>query len=93
MYSLLKNATHLVQPADVGLFGSMKKSWYSSIREYNQKNPNADINKKNFCSVFKSTWENVMRPAILIMAFRKSGVYSLDKEKVLESVLLMVLNP
>ena len=34
MYSLLKNATRLVQPADVGLFGIMKKSWYSSVREY-----------------------------------------------------------
>ena len=27
LYALFKNATHLVQPADVGLFGPMKKSW------------------------------------------------------------------
>ena len=30
--SLLQNATHLVQPADVGLFGPMKKSWYKAVR-------------------------------------------------------------
>ena len=33
MYSVLKNAIHLVQPDDVGLFSIMKKSWYSSVRE------------------------------------------------------------
>ena len=62
MYSLLKNATHLVQPADVGLFAIMKKSWYSSVREYNQKNPNADVSKKNFCSVLKPTWKMLCVP-------------------------------
>ena len=58
LYALLKNATHLVQPADVGLFGPMKKSWYKSVREFSQRNPNSDINKRNFCSVFKWTWED-----------------------------------
>lgn len=31
LYALLKNATHIVQPADVGLFGTVKKSWYKSV--------------------------------------------------------------
>lgn len=43
LYALLKNATHLNQPADVGVFGAMKQSWYKNVR-----NPNTDINKRNF---------------------------------------------
>ena len=37
LYALLKNATHFVQPTDVGLFGPLKKSWYKSVREFSQR--------------------------------------------------------
>ncbi len=60
----------------------MKQTWYKHVRIYNQQNPNTDITKKNFCSVFKSTWEEVMRPSILVDAFRKSGVFPLDRSKI-----------
>ena len=32
LYSFLQNVTHLVQPADVGLFGRLKKSWFKKVR-------------------------------------------------------------
>ena len=82
IYALLKNATHLVQPADVGLFGAMKQSWYKNVRRYSQQNPNTDITKKNFSSIFKKTWEDTMRPSILVDAFRKSGVYPLNRQQI-----------
>ena len=88
LYSLLQNATHLVQPADVGLFGPMKKSWYKAVRLFAQRNPNTDINKKNFCSVFKATWEEVMSPSVLVSAFRKSGIYPLDRKQISNERLL-----
>lgn len=52
LYLLLKNATHLVQPADVGRFGPMKKA---CIKRYENilKAIQTDISKKYFCSVFK----------------------------------------
>ena len=82
MYALLKNATHLVQPADVGLFGAMKQSWYKNVRRYSQQNRNTDITKKNFCSIFKKTWEDAMHPSILVDAFRKSGVYPINRQQI-----------
>ena len=82
IYALLKNATHLVQPADVGLFGTMKKTWYKNARRYSQTNPNSEINKKNFCSVFRTTWDEVMRPSLLVDAFRMSGIYPLDRAQI-----------
>lgn len=88
LYSLLKNATHLVQPADVGLFGPMKKSWYKEVRKYAQNNPNTDITKKNFSSIFKATWEEVMSPSVLVSAFRKSGIYPVDRRQISEEQLV-----
>ena len=88
LYSLLQNATHLVQPADVGLFGPLKKSWYKEVRLFAQRNPNTDINKKNFCSVFKATWKEVMSPSVLVSAFRKSGIYPLDRKQISNKQLL-----
>ena len=82
IFALLKNATHLVQPADVGLFGAMKQTWYKHVRSYSQQNPNTDITKKNFCAVFKSTWEEVMRPSLLVDAFRKSGIFPIDRTQI-----------
>ena len=63
MFALLKNATHLVQPAKVGVFGSMKQTWYKTVRQFSNKHTNTDITKKTFWSVFKSTWDEVMRPS------------------------------
>jgi len=82
LYALLKNATHLNQPADVGVFGAMKQSWYKNVRQYSRQNPNTDINKKNFCYVFKNTWVEVMRPSLLIDAFRKSGIYPINRQQI-----------
>lgn len=61
----LKNATHLVQPAGVGLFSSMKQTWHETVRRFSQKHCNMHITKKNFCSVFKSTWDEIIRLSTL----------------------------
>ncbi|XP_031550979.1 uncharacterized protein LOC116288350, partial [Actinia tenebrosa] len=82
LYALLKNATHLNQPADVGVFGAMKQSWYKNVRKFSQQNPNTDISKRNFCYVFKDTWDEVMRPSLLIDAFKKSGIYPIKREQI-----------
>ena len=63
----------------------MKQMWYKNARHHAQSNPNPDINKKNFCSVFKTTWEDVMRSSLLVDAFRKSGVYPLDRAQITDA--------
>lgn len=83
-HALLKNATNFVQPADVGLFGPMKQAWYMSVRRFTQKNLNTDITKRNFCSVFKFTWEDVMRPSISSTSFWKSGIYPLRRQQIID---------
>lgn len=93
LYALLKNATHFVQPTDVGLFGPLKKSWYKSVREFSQRNPNSDINRRNFCSVVKGSWEDVMSPSVLVSAFRKSVIYPLNGNQASGEVLVPSTKP
>ena len=40
------------------------------------------LQKKNFCSVFKSTWDDVMRQSTLKEAFRKSGIYPICRDQI-----------
>ena len=66
----------------------MEKSWYKEVRLFARRNPNTDINKENFCSVFKATWEEVMSPSVLVSAFRKSVIYPLDRKQISNEQLL-----
>ena len=66
----------------------MKKSWYKSVREFKQRNPNSDIKKRNFCSIFKGTWEDVKSHSVLVSAFRKSGIHPLNRNQASGEVLV-----
>lgn len=49
LYSSLQNATHLLQPNDIALFGPLKKIGYKEVQNFPQRNPNTKITKKTFC--------------------------------------------
>ena len=48
IFALLKNATHIVQPADVGLFGSMKQTWYKTVRRFSQSTLTRTLLRRTF---------------------------------------------
>jgi hypothetical protein len=44
LYSLLANSTHIIQPADVGIFGPLKKKWFHESRQwYTETNKPVDM--------------------------------------------------
>ena len=53
LYCLLPNATHLFQPADVGVFLSMKASWVRQCHQWRVENMDEVMTKKYFPKVFK----------------------------------------
>lgn len=34
LYALLPNTTHILQPADVAIFGPLKKKWFRETRQW-----------------------------------------------------------
>ena len=78
------NATHLLQPLDVAVFGPMKDLWRKVLREYRvESRCCGDIPKEVFPRLLKVLWES-MQSTIgvnLIAGFRTCGLYPLDRTK------------
>ncbi|CAH1989647.1 unnamed protein product [Acanthoscelides obtectus] len=55
--ALLPNATRILQPCDVVVFGPIKMGWKKAVREFNEKNPGELRNKLTFAPLL----ENVVR--------------------------------
>jgi hypothetical protein len=45
LYSLLPNATHILQPADVAIFAPMKKRWRQIVHEWQLANANQSLSR------------------------------------------------
>ncbi|KAK3099982.1 hypothetical protein FSP39_012930 [Pinctada imbricata] len=47
LYRIIPNATHLVQPLDKGVFGSLKQAWHQVTRSHYRQTPGVKIDKTN----------------------------------------------
>lgn len=85
LYALLANSTHLLQPLDVGIFGALKKLWYSKCLEVvNQRSELEDvedvfeITTKVVPHIMREVWKELDRKELVEKAFRKSGIFPFD---------------
>lgn len=65
MYRLVPNATHLIQPLDKSVFGSLKKEWYKTAKNTSE-NPRKPSGKKNFALNLHETYIAFHKPSIII---------------------------
>ncbi|XP_053392934.1 uncharacterized protein LOC128555225 [Mercenaria mercenaria] len=78
LYCLLPNATHILQPCDVGFFSPMKSAWKKNLKHWQLENIGETLTKRQFPAVFKSAWETVSTLENAAHGFRRSGLYPLD---------------
>ena len=71
----MPNATHVLQPADVGLFSQLKSSWSSSVRARQMEHLGESLTKSSFPGVFKSAWDSVATKTTAQNAFRRTGLF------------------
>ena len=57
LYTLYPNATHLIQPLDLALMGSIKKIYKEEMRKWVTANIGEVFDKYRFVEVFKATYE------------------------------------
>lgn len=84
------NATHLVQPLDVAFFRPLKMAWRNILEKW-KKGPGrkqANIPKDTFPQLLKELTNHITTNAAsnLIAGFKKSGIISLNRNKVLERI-------
>jgi hypothetical protein len=82
IYRLIPNATHLVQPLDKGVFGPLKKQWYSTVRENTRTNPGVPITKKNFAAKLAETHLKFYKPSIIVGSFKGAGIFPVNRNAV-----------
>lgn len=79
------NSTHLCQPLDLAFFSPLKTAWRRQLTEWKEKYKGA-VRKDQFPRLLKKTLDEINSniPANLKAGFLKSGIFPLNKNKVLE---------
>lgn len=82
IFCLPPHTTHECQPLDVSFFKSLKVHWREECHKFYRKNPGLNINKFNFCSIFKKAWLAASVPANLCSGFKKTGIFPFDPDAI-----------
>jgi len=96
---LPKNATHLCQPLDVGLFRALKEAWRNKLTQYKLAHPSCKVvPKSEFASLVKITLEKMDSISdlnneeesgikrVILKGFEATGIYPFNPQKVLEKL-------
>jgi hypothetical protein len=79
------NTTHKTQPLDKGVFSPLKRAWREECHLYMQNNPGKVVTRYQFSSLFCRAWLKAVTPTNIISGFRVSGIFPVDRYKLLPS--------
>lgn len=74
------HATHILQPLDLGVFGPMKLSWKSILKNHQISTGAANITKEDFPSLVSELYAVSFQPDHIKGAFRKAGLFPFNKD-------------
>ena len=75
------HTTHLLQPLDIAIFGSLQKA-YGDLVTQKCENGVDSINKDLFISLYIEAREHTFRPTVIQAGFRATGLIPLDPQQV-----------
>ena len=78
LFTLPPNTTHITQPLDKGIFGSLKMKWRQIVHDYRVSHPGQVVTQYNFCRLFSKAWVESMTPVNVCSGFKTTGKYPLD---------------
>lgn len=81
LYLLPPNTTHMLQPADVGAFKPLKHYWREAVGDYQRRDVNAAVTRREVAPLLKVAIEKVPRSAI-VNAFRACGLFPYNPDAV-----------
>jgi hypothetical protein len=98
IYRLIPNATHLIQPLDKGVFGSLIKQWHATVRKNTRDTPDKPIGKRNFVAKLAETHLEFYKPKIILVvgSFKGAGNFPVNRNTVSDKSLkpsLTFMNP
>ena len=86
LFTLPPNTTHMTQPLDKGCFGPLKASWRKVCQQFVVSNPGRVVTRMSFSLLFTEAWKKSMSMQNIISSFRVTGIYPVDRSKLLPAV-------
>ena len=81
LYLLPPNTTHILQPADVGAFKPMKDYLRQEVLDFQKKNPNSVIKRRDVAPLLSKALNKIPVSAIT-NGFKATGLYPLEPNRV-----------
>ena len=81
LYTWLLNVTHLIQPLDLSLMGSIKMNYQECIHKWLQNNPSGVYDKDVFIEVFAEVHKKAVTVENGVSSFCYAGIFPWDPTK------------
>ena len=75
LYTLLPNVTHLIQPLNLVLMGSVKSVYKEEVQTWHKENLGDVYNKEAFIGVFTKLWKKCSNVENAVNGFCKAGIF------------------
>lgn len=82
LIALFPNATHLLQPLDVGVFKPLKAKWKEEIRKWKIENNGAKFKREHFGGVLNEAIKNSISKETIQHSFRCTGLYPFNADAI-----------
>ena len=87
LVKLPPNSTHILQALDVSVFGPVKKLWKNTVKSWYRQTHSKSITKAVFPVLFGKVFQLMEeKPELLISGFKSTGVWPLDKSRIVSKV-------
>lgn len=81
LIALYPNTTRITQPADVSVFGPIKKMYRNAVRKFQSENIGEVVTKLNIAVILKTVVDD-LKPEIIINGFRACGLCPFDENAI-----------
>lgn len=77
-YALYPNSTHIIQPADVSVFKTLKSGWDREVYEWKRKSNHKAVTKAMFGNLLQKVYDEKVTKEVNNNGFRKCGLFPFD---------------
>lgn len=87
-YYLITHASHILQPLDLTIFSSLKRTYRAAVAFHSNLDDNAPVKKQRFLEYYQNARQSVLSTKNIAAGFKIAGIELYNPEKVLSSLFI-----